>query len=115
MDTLIERLMILFGISESLAIVVTILLFGCGFSLTILAGLVVRVKMHADHFDVNDKNIDRAKDHAKTADDRAVEAIRVSAKNEGKLEVLLDLGFKHHGKSAAHLYKESQRDETTAA
>jgi hypothetical protein len=94
MDTLIERLVLLFGITESLAIVVTILLFGCGASLTILAGLIVRVKMHADHFDVNDKNIDRAKDHAKRADDRAVEAIRISSKNEGKIEAIMDLGFK---------------------
>lgn len=115
MDTLIERLVILFGISESLAIVITILLFGCGVSLTVLAGLVVRVKMHADHFDVNDKNIDRAKEHAKVADERAVEAIKISAKNEGKLEVLLELGFKSSAKTGAHLYNASPNDKTTSA
>jgi hypothetical protein len=115
MDTLIERLMILFGITEPLAIVITILLFGCGFSLTILAGVVVRVKMHADHFDVNDRNIDRAKDHAILADERAVNSLKMSAKNEGKLEALIELGIKPYSRSAEHPYTASQNDKTATA
>jgi len=60
MESLITELVQAFDIGRGLAIVLMVLLFGAGSSLIILAMLTVRVRMHASHFDVIDRNMDDA-------------------------------------------------------
>lgn len=86
MESLITELVEIFGIVRGLAIVLMILIMGAGSSLVIMVGLVVRVRMHADHFDVNDRNIDRAKDLSMKALDVAIQATEQSHYTKGLME-----------------------------
>lgn len=88
MEFIITELVTTFGISRPMAIVIMLLIFGCGASLVTLSALIVRVKMHADHFDVNDKNIDRAKNSAESAYDVALDAMKTAYHTKGVLEGL---------------------------
>ena len=80
-----------FEINEGLASLLALLTLGAGCSLVFMAGLFVRVKMHAGHFDVNDKNIDRANESSATAIIIANKATADAAYAKGATDTLVTL------------------------
>ena len=88
METIITELMQAFAIQRALAIVLTLLCIGAGSTTILVIGLLVRIKMHADHFDVNDKNIDRANDLSIEAIRHANSATRDAAYTRGQMSMI---------------------------
>ena len=59
-DGMLADLVQALGVTRPAAIILTGLIIGCLFTMAMVTKIMVRQNMHSSHFDVNDKNIDRA-------------------------------------------------------
>ena len=98
MESIIIELMQAFDIGRGLAIVLTLLCIGAGSTAVIMACLLVRTRMHADHFDVVDGNVKASTKVALHALEASTDAIKTASYNDGYLDGISGRKNKHEKK-----------------
>ena len=82
-SSIIQTIMAAFNVSEPMAVLIIVFVAGAVTVASMVIGLLVRIKMHADHFNVNDTNIDRANKNSFESSRQAHSATRDAAYTRG--------------------------------